>query len=40
MPEADGAPGREERWRRLYALVLGALVLEIVGLWVLGQVFR
>lgn len=40
MPEADGASRREERWGRLYGLVLGALVLEIAGLWVLGRVFQ
>jgi len=30
----------EERWGRLYMLVLGALALEIAGLWVLERVFR
>jgi hypothetical protein len=34
-PEDGGA-----RWGRLYALLLGALALEITGLWVLEQVFR
>ena len=34
----DAGPG-EGRWRRLYAVVLGALVLEIAGLWVLERVF-
>jgi hypothetical protein len=29
-----------ERWGRLYALVLGALGLEIAALWVLERVFR
>jgi hypothetical protein len=34
-------PGAEaERWGRLYALLLGALALEIAGLWVLERVFR
>lgn len=42
---AEGAPGAEphdgnERWARLYALVLAALALEIIGLWVLERVFR
>jgi hypothetical protein len=44
-PGPPGAPlrrstGGEERWGRLYALLLGALVLEIAGLWVLERVFR
>jgi len=30
----------KERWGRLYALVLGALTLEIAGLWLLERVFR
>lgn len=30
----------KERWDRLYALVLGALTLEIAGLWLLERVFR
>ncbi len=30
----------EERWGRLYALVVGALALEIVGLWVLERIFQ
>ena len=40
--EARGAEthGGEERWGRLYALVLAALALEIAGLWVLERVFR
>ena len=38
-PDRPGAP-REERWRRLYALVLGFLAAEIAGLWVLEHVFR
>jgi hypothetical protein len=36
-PEAGAA---EERWGRLYALVLGALAVEIAALWVLERVFR
>ena len=36
---AQGEP-RDERWGRLYALVLGALVLEIAALWVLERLFR
>ena len=40
VPGAEPGERREERWRRLYALVLGALVLEIAGLWVLERVFR
>jgi hypothetical protein len=44
-PVRPGAPlrrstGGEERWGRLYALLLGALALEIAGLWVLERVFR
>ena len=37
-----GEPGEggQERWGRLYALVLAALALEIAGLWVLERVFR
>ena len=34
----ESEPG--ERWGRLYALVIAALVLEIAGLWVLERVFR
>jgi hypothetical protein len=30
----------EERWGRLYALVIVALAVEIAGLWVLERVFR
>jgi hypothetical protein len=39
---AEPEPGEagEERWGRLYALLLGALALEIAGLWVLERVFR
>jgi len=37
---ADGATDGDERWGRLYALVLGALAIEIAGLWVLERVFR
>ncbi|HEY3587668.1 MAG TPA: hypothetical protein VGK85_10975, partial [Myxococcaceae bacterium] len=42
---AEEAPGAEphdgnERWGRLYAVVLAALALEIAGLWVLERVFR
>jgi hypothetical protein len=33
-------PGGEERWRRLYFLVLGVLAVEIAALWVLARVFR
>jgi len=39
-PEPERAEPRDERWGRLYALVIGALVLEIAGLWVLERVFR
>ena len=39
MGEPEARPG-EERWGRLYALVLGALAVEIVALWVLERVFR
>lgn len=44
-PDRSGAPvrrptGGQERWGRLYALLLGALALEIAGLWVLERVFR
>jgi len=35
-----GEPGPPERWGRLYALVLGVLVLEIAGLWVLARAFQ
>lgn len=40
--EAPGAGPRdgEERWGRLYAIVLAALALEIAGLWVLERIFR
>ena len=40
--EARGAETHdgEERWSTLYALVLAALALEIIGLWVLERVFR
>lgn len=34
----ESEPG--ERWGRLYALVIAALAVEIVGLWVLERVFR
>ncbi len=27
------------RWRRLYALVIGVLILDIVLLWIFAQVF-
>ena len=37
--EPEDGPGAE-RWGRLYALLLGALALEIAGLWVLERVFR
>jgi len=37
--EPAAGPG-EERWGRLYALVIGVLAVEIAALWVLGQVFR
>jgi hypothetical protein len=37
-PEPGEPP--EQRWGRLYALVIGALALEIAGLWVLERVFR
>jgi hypothetical protein len=37
---ADGAPGAQERWGRLYAIVLGVLVVEIAGLWALARVFQ
>lgn len=39
----DDAPpveARQERWSRLYALVLGVLALEIAGLWVLARAFN
>jgi hypothetical protein len=36
----DGSNDGDERWDRLYALVLAALAIEIVGLWVLERVFR
>ena len=39
MGEPEAGPG-EERWGRLYALVIGVLAVEIAALWVLGQVFR
>ena len=39
MGEPEAGPG-EERWGRLYTLVLGALAVEIAALWVLAQVFR
>ena len=37
---AERGEPRDERWGRLYALVLGALVLEIAALWVLERLFR
>ena len=40
MGDAPDAGSGDERWSRLYALVLGALALEIAGLWVLEKVFR
>lgn len=39
MGEPEARPA-EERWGRLYALVLGALAVEIAALWVLERVFR
>jgi len=36
----EGEGEGETRWGRLYALLLGALALEIAGLWVLERVFR
>jgi hypothetical protein len=36
----DRADDGDERWGRLYAVVLVALAIEIVGLWVLERVFR
>ena len=39
MGEPEPRPA-EERWGRLYALVLGALVVEIAMLWILERVFR
>ena len=39
MGEPEAGPG-EERWGRLYSLVLGALAVEIAALWVLERVFR
>ena len=44
-PGAEGVQGAEPedgeaRWGRLYALLLGALALEIAGLWVLERVLR
>ena len=39
MGEPEAGPG-EERWGRLYALVLGVLALEIAGLWMLSRVFE
>jgi len=39
VAEPPPPPG-EERWNRLYALVLGALALEIAALWVLERAFR
>jgi hypothetical protein len=40
VPGVEDAEPGEERWGRLYALVLAALALEIAGLWVLERVFR
>jgi hypothetical protein len=37
---AEPAEAGEQRWGRLYGLVLAALALEIAGLWVLERVFR
>ncbi len=39
MRVAEGEP-TPERWGRLYAVVLGALALEIALLWALERVFR
>lgn len=39
MGEPEARSG-EERWGQLYALVLGALAVEIAALWVLERVFR
>ncbi|HVP61553.1 MAG TPA: hypothetical protein VMT11_13395 [Myxococcaceae bacterium] len=39
-PRVTGPEREPGRWGRLYALVLGALALEIIGLWVLERVFR
>jgi hypothetical protein len=36
----DGSAQGDERWGRLYALVLTVLVMEIAGLWILERVFR
>ena len=42
MAEEAGAEPHdgEERWGRLYAVVLAALALEIAALWVLERVFQ